>query len=295
MTSLTNYLERFFTVFFLLSATTLTGSPSLFHGEGLPLLWWGEDPEINFGDYLSLVIVERILDKHVEYLVKPPKFPRRKMIALGSLLFYAREHDVIWGCGVHGKTSNPKEYKFKSLDVRAVRGPLTRDFLMNNFNISCPEIYGDPALLIPYLFPEFKRSKIPKYPFIIIPQYNERHLYKNSKLPFIVMPTEPWNVVLEKILDSAFVISASLHGLVLADAFGVPNRMLKTDKEYLLKYNDYYLSTGRPDYQYATSIEEALLMGPEAPLPKIDLKKFYDAFPFDLWPSVTKKILNFDL
>lgn len=292
MKTLTTYLALVSSFIVLLFSSLTISSP--LRGEGLPLLWWGEDPEINFGDYLSLVIVEKILDKKIDYLVKPPKFPQRKLIALGSLLFYAREQDVIWGSGVHGKISNPKEYKFKNLDVRAVRGPITHDFLVNNFGIDCPEVYGDPALLFPLLFPEFKKKEHPKYPFIVIPQYNERKLYQNLNLPYIVLPTEPWDVVLDKILDSEFVISASLHGLVLADAFGIPNRFLRaTEKEYLLKYTDYYLSTGRPEYRYATSIEEALLIGPESP-PACDLRKLYDAFPFDLWPSAVKKPLDFE-
>ncbi len=65
--------------------------------------------------------------------------------------------------------------------------------------------------------------------------------------PNVVYPTEPWDEVIRKILDSEFVISSSLHGLIIADAFGVPSRLLKiTDTEPLFKYRDYYEGTGRP-------------------------------------------------
>ena len=64
------------------------------------------------------------------------------------------------------------------------------------------------------------------------------------------------------ILDSELVISTSLHGLVLADAYGIPARMLRiTENEPLFKYQDYYEGTGRSTFAFATSVEEALAMG----------------------------------
>ena len=69
-----------------------------------------------------------------------------------------------------------------------------------------------------------------------------------------------WHI--RAILDSEFVISTSLHGLVLADAYGIPARMLRiTENEPLFKYQDYYEGTGRSTFTFATSVEEALTMG----------------------------------
>ena len=74
----------------------------------------------------------------------------------------------------------------------------------------------------------------------------------------VVYPTQPWYEVIEKILDSKFVISSSLHGIIIAEAFGIPARLLKiTDKEPLFKYADYYYGTGRFDFQAATSVAQA--------------------------------------
>ena len=99
----------------------------------------------------------------------------------------------------------------------------------------------------------------------------------------IVYPTEPWNEIIEKILDSRFVISSTLHAIILAEAYGIPARMLRVSKnEPFFKYQDYYLGTNRPNFQYAESVDEALEMGGEAPF-KCDLKKLYEAFPFDYW------------
>lgn len=251
----------------------------------IPMYYW-QDHIYNFGDYISLKLVERIVGKPVE-VVHPAHLYRRKLLAIGSILTYARDNDIVWGSGINGKCLDVKLYKFTTLDVRAVRGPLSRDFLQKNFNITVPEIYGDPALLFPYFFPELKKKAKPTHKYLIIPHYSELYLFPKEKYgETVVSPTLPWHEVIEQILDSEFVISSSLHGVIIAEAFGIPARCLKlTNKEPLFKYSDYYLGTGRPHFTVAHSVEEALNMGPEQPF-KCDLKKLYDAFPFDFWAEI---------
>ncbi len=248
----------------------------------LPLYYWQQKEFVNFGDYLSLKIVERMVNTPPT-IYKKTKVPKKKLLALGSLLYFANTGDVLWGTGSNHKQPDRKDYQFTDLDIRAVRGPLTRAFIQDNFHIDCPEIYGDPALLFPYLFPEFQRKKSPKYPYILIPHLYERHLF--PKAGHVVLPTEPWNKVIEKILNSDFVISGSLHGLIIAEAYGIPARYLRlSEKEPLFKYLDYYLSTGRSEVRYASSVEEALKMGGEEAI-EFDPEPLYDAFPFEFWPN----------
>jgi pyruvyltransferase len=257
---------------------------------GLPLYYWQQRSFVNFGDFLSLVLVERIVGSPIKVHQNYPKNTYRVLLAVGSILSFAKDGDVVWGTGINGKLPNKSDYRFKHLDVRAVRGPLTREFLRDNFAIDVPEVYGDPALLFPRLFPEFVRAKEPKHPYIIIPHYSECRLFPKEDVDNVVYPTEPWTDVIAKILDSSFVIASSLHGLILAEAFGIPARMLRvTETEPLFKYHDYYLGTNRPAFRYATSIEEALEMGGEAPF-ECDLYKLYNAFPFECWPTVPRAL-----
>ena len=255
--------------------------------EGLPLYYWQQKNYVNFGDYLSLKLLERIVNDPICVYKKEPNVFEKKLLAIGSILYFANEGDVIWGSGINGKKPDKNEYKFSQLDVRAVRGPLTREFLKTNFDIEVPEIYGDPALLIPYFFPEFKKKENPKYDYLIIPHYSEVNIFPKNKRDNIIYPTEPWNLIIEKILDSKFVISSSLHGIIVAEAFGIPARFLRvTENEPLIKYQDYYYGTNRPNFKFATSVEEALLMGGEKPF-ECDLKKLYESFPFEFWPKTT--------
>lgn len=55
----------------------------------------------------------------------------------------------------------------------------------------------------------------------------------------IVLQTDNWRIIVQKIVESKFVISSSLHGIIIAEAFNIPARLLKiTDNEPLFKYQD---------------------------------------------------------
>jgi len=272
---------------------TILLSPCFAEGfakQGLPLYYWQQQKFVNFGDYLSLKLVERIVGSDVEIYKKKFFKSEQKLLAIGSILYFANQDDVIWGAGTNGKRTLKSDYSFTNLDIRSVRGPLTRKFLMETLGIEeCPEIYGDPALLVPYFFPEYKKSEHPKYDFIVIPHYSEEYLFPKNERFEVVYPTESLFSIFEKITNSQFVISSSLHGVIVAEAFGIPARYLRvTENEPILKYDDYYISTNRPNYKIARSIEEALLMGGE-PAFECDLEKIYDAFPFDYWPKIKFK------
>jgi pyruvyltransferase len=251
--------------------------------DGLPLYYYREPKLTNFGDILSLKLVERIVGGPIRVFKKGQT--EKKLLAIGSIFFFAAEGDVVWGSGINGKTLLRSQYSFDHLDVRAVRGPLTRQFLMENFHIEVPEVYGDPSLLIPCLFPEFQRKRNPKYPYLVIPHYRQIELYPKDRFSNVAYPTDPWEEVIDKILDAQLVISNSLHGIAVAESFGIPARMLAIpEKEYLFKYQDYYAGTGRPGFRIAKTVEEAIEMGGEPPA-QCDLKKLYEAFPFEFWPG----------
>lgn len=239
----------------------------------------------NFGDELSEKIVSRMVGYPVVTTTSRwygRDTGKRKLLALGSILVTAEEGDIIWGTGVKEPFEEvaPSRYRFKNLDVRAVRGPLTRAFLLT-MGIACPEVYGDPALLIPRLFPEFQRAKKPSRPYSIVVHYADDQYFQGMEN--VISAKEKWDVVVEKILDSAFVISTSLHGIIVAEAFGIPARYLRiSGKEKLFKFKDYYSGTKRPHFTYALSVVEALKLGGETP-PQFDAIALYNAFPFEAY------------
>jgi pyruvyltransferase len=254
---------------------------SLHSAEGPPLFFWDARPILrfsNFGDALSEALVERIIGHEVTIAKEP--FEDRKLLGMGSIMSYARTGDLIWGTGVNGK-EKVGSYLFSSLDARAVRGPKTREFLLKR-GIPCPEVYGDPTLLLPQLFPEFKKAEEPIYEYVIIPHFSDEAFFAGN--PNLVSVKEPWTVVVEKILQSKLVVSSALSGIIVAEAFGIPARLLQLENaantEDLFKYEDYYLGSGRQQFVYAKSLAEALKLGGEPPF-ECDLIKLRDSFPID--------------
>lgn len=197
----------------------------------------------NFGDYLSKVVVGEVAKK----LKKEKMYIKdSRLLAIGSILHFARDNDTIWGSGINGKISY-SELKFDTLDIRSVRGPLSRDILKKEKNIEAPAIYGDPALLLPYLFPNLQYAPI-KNKIILIPNLNEYEECKkiDKKDIKLVSPYMFWTDILKEILSSEIVLTSSLHGLIVSEAFGVAVRLFKPfGGETMFKYEDYLEGTGR--------------------------------------------------
>lgn len=242
--------------------------------------WKPKDGSLNFGDHLSYVIVTKILADN-NFLLEEETFQNSRLIALGSILHFANNNDIIWGTGFNGKISL-EEHKYQNLDARAVRGPLTRDFLLER-KISVPEIYGDPALLIPHIF-KGRFQKLPKKKYAIVPNLHDLTIARSKNWENVISPLNSWNKCITEILEAEFIIASSLHGLILAEAFGIPARYIRlSEEENMFKYNDYYQGTGRSgEIEYANSIEEALEMGGMQAL-NFNPQKLLEAFPLDLW------------
>ncbi len=244
--------------------------------------WRPLDGSINFGDYLSKIVVSKVLANH-GHLLDEETNKKNRLLAIGSILHFAKNEDVIWGSGINGKI-DPNRHNFTALDVRAVRGPLTRAFLMDR-GIQVPEVYGDPALLIPHIF-EGRFKPNPKKKYAIVPNLHDLKITQANNWDNVVSPLSSWNRCIEEILSAEFVIASSLHGLIIAEAFGIPARYLRLSKtENLFKYNDYMMGSGRKEIEFASSPDEAKEMGGMEPI-KFDHKKLLAAFPIDLWESL---------
>lgn len=238
-------------------------------------------PVNNFGDLLGPAIVGEVLRRAGNVAAGRHRGNSAggrdtRLIAVGSILHFARDGDTVWGAGVNGKVQEP--IVATCLDVRAVRGPITRQALMKK-GISVPEIYGDPGVLVGRLWPRESFEGGARIPYCIVPNLHDYS--RRSGARHLVNPRASLRHVLRSIARSEFVVGSSLHGIIVAESFGIPARLIKPGVETLVKYEDYYSGTGRPQFSPAGSLEEALEMGGEAP-PVVDLR-LLDAFPIDLW------------
>jgi len=106
----------------------------------------------------------------------------------------------------------------------------------------CPEIYGDPALLLPL----FCKPKEKEYKIGIVPHYKDYKQvsanYKKYKI-INVVNKNPLNVAKE-ISSCEYIISSSLHGIIAAHAYGIPAARVTFSKIYGdgSKFEDYCAS-----------------------------------------------------
>lgn len=202
----------------------------------------------NYGDLLSKYIVKKIAKRQAEWYHPGTKKPKENYFVIGSILNYSDEKSVIWGSGIIDK-----QHHIKNSDFRAVRGPLTRNRIVE-LGYSCPEIYGDPGLLLPrYYLPKIKK----KYEIGIVPHFYDLGIAKslfgdNSKIKIISLLTSNIEETTNEILSCKQIISSSLHGLIIAHAYNIPAVWVKFSNNLNgdnVKFEDYFLSVNLKSYQ----------------------------------------------
>lgn len=246
----------------------------------------------NLGDVLAMPIINYMLDKRGLKADKEVK-GKKHLFTVGSGGLRSFQNTTIWGTGI--MYDGLKGYWFEKywyadhrhLDIRAVRGPLTRDVFLK-LGHQCPAVYGDPGILMPFIYqPDYNVVNRGTREYAIIPQYtteNEvRKYFSDDKI--ISMNTNDYKSVIDKIVSCKMVYSSSLHGIILAESYGVPAVFFRGIPAVIdFKYKDYYASTGREDVPMANNLAEAFSF--EAPgipdLTKLQ-KGLMDAFPYDLW------------
>lgn len=245
-----------------------------------------QNSPFNLGDSLGEVIIKYLLSqKGID--INAPTSQTRHFYCVGTNIQGAYQDATIWGSGIFPPQSRSEAFLQKisrrKLDIRAVRGPLTKEQL-ERYGHKCPDIFGDPAILMPLIYSPEKKNK---YDYLIIPQFVwEKEFRENHpNEPMLSMNTDDYKHVIDEIVSSKIVYTSSLHGIILAEAYGIPTVFFRgLSKHRDFKYYDYYYSTGRREIKIAESFEEALTMDP---LPLPDLSKLrqglLDSFPYDLW------------
>lgn len=206
----------------------------------------------NWGDIVAKYIAEHYSKQEAKWVsARESTGSFIRYGVTGSILeTISNDNTVVWGLGFisNGSVlkSNPK--------ILAVRGPLTRDKLIAQGK-SCPEVYGDPALLISkYYKPDIKK----KYKVGIIPHYvdfNNKWLDKFKDNPDIKIidiqnrasKKESYKFI-DEVLECDVILSSSLHGIIIGDSYGIPSYWLEFSDKVIgsgFKFRDYFMSVNR--------------------------------------------------
>lgn len=234
----------------------------------------------NLGDSIATPIVEWLLAQKGMTLDAPVN-GTKFLSTVGSILDNGVNDCTVWGSGLlREKPSQLVRPLTKKLDIRAVRGPRTAAVLRSR-GYKCPEVYGDPAILLPLLY-QPQPYDGPREP-LFVSHMKDAELFRGNSFN---MKTDDYKALVEKIARASVVVTTSLHGVIIAECYGVPSVLMSSNRGdfTLFKYRDWYESTGRPVFPIVHGIDEALDITP-APVPQLEdmRSRLMDVFPYDLW------------
>lgn len=234
----------------------------------------------NFGDLISPLVVHLVSGRTPVY-----SNSGGKLLALGTAFRALRSGDTVWGTGLLGREELPYIRNTKDVTFAAVRGPKTRA-LLREAGFDCPAVFGDIATLLP-LYVENDLDK--RFRVGVVPHWTQLPEFKAhlpSSTATLIDVTNRVDLVIKQILQCDYVIATSLHGLVVAEAYGIPARLLvyrRPVRGNLHKYEDYFLSTGREiEYDTAGTIADVIRLCAAqnaSKTPSFELEPLLKAFP----------------
>lgn len=204
--------------------------------------FWDKDGS-NWGDALNPVLIEYLSGR-------PARFASgrgtEKYLVVGSILSKADSHSEVWGAGFIRKDETVLE---RPRVIHAVRGPLSHAQLFSQ-GIDSPRVFGDPALLLPQFFnPDIEGQ----YDVGIVPHYEDKKHPWVDRLradPAVRVIDVEGNIFdfVKEIKSCDVILSSSLHGLICADAYGVPSLWIELSDRVIgagFKFRDYFASVDR--------------------------------------------------
>lgn len=214
---------------------------------------WSNSPETssNWGDALNEELISLISGKtpvHVKSIFNWRREPVYNVIG-STLDSMSVRHLEVWGSGFKRAEGVVRR---KPQRVCAVRGPLTRRRLQE-FEIPCPEVFGDPAMLCPFFFPP--AADRTRYPLGVIAHYADAghpwvlHIEASNPGIRIINIRGGIQAVIRDATECQVIASSSLHGLILADAYGIPSTWLRFSDKIVggnFKFHDHLLSMDKP-------------------------------------------------
>ncbi|MBY6414500.1 polysaccharide pyruvyl transferase family protein [Rhodococcus sp. BP-252] len=197
----------------------------------------------NFGDELTPGLVDALFSKKCSW--RRPK--NSDMTGAGSTLemvqlMNAPDTLKIWGSGFMLKDGlDGRIFDFPSFDFYAVRGYLSLERVKSDREVAV----GDPGLLASRVYP--RSTSVAGRVGLV---YHWMHktdpvvlaLARDKKITLIDPSRKPAKVIAD-ITSCDFVMSTSLHGLIVADSYGIPNAWIELDREIGgagYKFEDYY-------------------------------------------------------
>jgi pyruvyltransferase len=225
----------------------------ILHGNLVHAYWSNLD--VNFGDAITPLLLG-----HYGFTPICTTPARAQVVSTGSILHHLPED--FSGC-ILGSGLIAEEFAklYPKAKILALRGARSRNLIQASAHVAL----GDPGLLLPRLLPDLPQRQMPVG---VVPHFVDKGNMRlreicarfPTEIKLIDVQSHPLRV-LREMAQCEHILSSSLHGLVVADALGIPNRWLVLSNQVKggrFKFDDYYSAFG-------CFREPAELFGDESP------------------------------
>lgn len=202
----------------------------------------------NLGDSINPAIIRACTDAEPVLSRGGPH-----LLGIGSILQMANPDSFVWGSGVMWPDQDA--LKVDPAKVFAVRGRLTRDHLHRLRLLAADVPLGDPGYLLPRLLgtPGLRRggARIGIVPHHSHADNGSFAAFRDSgEVTLIDLRTRSMEPIAQMQACDA-ILSESLHGLIFAEALGIPNVWIASDpsERWTFKFRDWFSTMGQPQGQ----------------------------------------------
>jgi hypothetical protein len=242
----------------------------------IPLFWWIRPAPGNMGDWLSPYILHKLTGLSVAY----SNANDSKLVALGSVGRYIKDHHTVWGTGISACDTSLNT----NANYIAVRGPYTAKALKASGGAKV-DVFGDPGILMRDIFTpiQLKNSSF-KYGFV-------RHfIHQDVPLTFedgiedlniLVSSASSIENFVSRLASYTAVLTTSLHVIILCHAYHVPCRLVSLKSQVRpvhgdgIKYRDFYEGASLKPIPHATLGNRILRKDFESLVSDIFVPAFY--------------------
>jgi len=215
------------------------------------LNWPREGPvQRNWGDKLNPYMAQKLSSApfvHRKDVLRQMGLPVHYWIGSHLSSACALGNSIVWGAGFISHSDTIPRAPRRICAVRGWKSVMR----LRTAGIHCPDVVGDAALLLPKLYtpardrPRARLGLIAHYNEAAEPFFSRAMQWEGTKLIDICGGIEE---VVDEIVSCDLIASSSLHGIICADAYGVPSIWLRPSDRPSgdgFKFFDYFSSVGR--------------------------------------------------
>jgi hypothetical protein len=185
----------------------------------------------NYGDVLTPYICRKL-----QISCEFANLDRAEGLMVGSIAALARRGMRVYGSGFIRRDDTI----YHGAKYIWMRGPISRKMIIDA-GLYAPEVYGDAALIMPHILKP--AEKVHDYGFI--PHHVEYESFPDVER--INLTQGSIQSITRQITQCRAIISSSLHGIIIAHAYGIPAAWVKLSNKLTgddMKFYDHYESVG---------------------------------------------------